>query len=69
MFGSQLTSLLNSGNRYSAKSHDNMQILWGIKGNAADFAGCVESHGLMYLRNYFLQLHGSIVQKTVKLHF
>lgn len=41
----------------------------GIKGNAADFAGCVESLGLMYLRNNFLQLHGFIVQKTVKKHF
>lgn len=40
MFGSQITSLLDSGSRHGARHHDNMQILWGTEGNAADFAGC-----------------------------
>lgn len=75
MFGSQITSLLDSSNRYGANSltlgncHDKMQILWGINENTADFAGCVESLFLMYLMNNFLQLHGFIVHKTVKQHF
>ena len=47
MFGSQTSSLLDSGNSYGATRHDTMQIVWGIKGNAADFAGSVESPGLV----------------------
>lgn len=66
MFGSQITSSLGSSNRCGAKHHGNFQILWGIKGNPADFAGYVESPCPLYLTNNVLQLHGFIDQKRVK---
>lgn len=47
MFGSQISSLLDSGKSHGAKRHVTMQIVWGIKGNDADFAGSVESPGLI----------------------